>query len=145
MEKKCILEKIKQHPIETGTIITTAIIFTTLGATLGPYKTSILIITLIILYILLQGTKTTIKLIPLTAAIATHIGALTTYYSHPQILPLIIIEKTTQGKYTINIDIVQITTLYEIRQTLKNPPKCKTENTKTPQQTPINTKQAAVV
>ena len=65
---------------------------------------------------------------------AAHIGAVAAYYSNPLILPLIIIERSITGKYSINIDIVQLALLYEARYHLKHPPTCpqEAEDSKTP-------------
>ncbi len=149
MQQRCIIREIIGRPVELGVSIITAIIFLTLGLTLGPYKVSISTILLLLIYVILQNTRTSIRLIPLIAATTLHIGAILTYYSNPIILPLTIIERSIDGKYSINIDIIQLAIIYEARQQLKNPPKCtqeQPEKTKTPEQPTQETgPQAAVV
>ncbi|MCE4602110.1 MAG: hypothetical protein F7C08_02055 [Desulfurococcales archaeon] len=135
MALACIAAKTQKHPLEIGILILSILIFSTLGATLGPYRTSITIMGLLLIYILLQGASTPLRLIPLVAAASTHIAAVLAYYSNPLILPLVILERSTIHGYSINIDIVQIALLYEARQILKNPPICREEepeDTKTP-------------
>ncbi len=135
MALACIAAKIQEHPLEVAILLLSILIFSTLGATLGPYRTSITIMGLLLLYILLQGASTPVRLIPLAAAAAAHIAAVLAYYSHPLILPLVVLERSPTHGYSINIDIIQIAILYEARQILKNPPICaekEPEDTKTP-------------
>ncbi|MCE4599666.1 MAG: hypothetical protein F7C81_05660 [Desulfurococcales archaeon] len=129
-----LYEWVKPHIL--GVMLIIAVIGFTMGATLGPRRTSMAIIAAIILYMITTSMLPRTRIIFLLIAATLHIGALTSYYSNPIILPLIIIEQA-HNKYSLNIDIVQLAILYEARLQIQALKACKTrqpENTKTPEE-----------
>ncbi len=89
----------------------------TLGLILGlngrPELSSYMVVGGIIAYLISSITYHKARWVPLMLTLGLHIGAITSYYSNPIVLPLLIIERWGE-KSVINLDIVQLIIAYEI-------------------------------
>ena len=94
----------------------------------GPSISSYMVTGGIVAYLVTSLLIPKARWIPLALTLGLHVGAITTYYSNPLVLPLIIIERWGE-RSSLNIDVVQLILAYEIvasvisrlRQNLKTP------------------------
>jgi len=89
----------------------------TLGLILGlngrPELTSYMVMGGVIAYLVSSIVYGKARWIPLMLTLGLHIGAVTSYYSNPIVLPLVIVERWGE-RSVVNVDIVQLIIAYEI-------------------------------
>ena len=87
------------------------------GATItlagGPMGASIIVDIAIIAYALLLTSDPIDRHVVLAVAVGAHTAAILLYYSHPLILPFVVLERGKHGT-TLDIDLVQILLAYEV-------------------------------
>ncbi len=127
---KCGIRWILANPVVIGLSIVGAIAGATVGAASDPKASSFFIIVMLFAYTILSINNLPYRLAPLAAMITAHVASILSYYSNPLPLPLVVVERF-DGRYSINLDIVQIAIVYELYQIASARP-CKPENTKTP-------------
>ena len=128
----CGLRRILASPIVIGLSMIGAIAGATVGIAGDPRASSFFIMTMLFAYTLLSINGLPYRLAPLAAMIAAHIASITSYYSNPLLLPLIVVERAGD-RYSVNLDVVQLALVYELYQLVSTQP-CKPEKTKTPNQ-----------
>ncbi|MCE4624765.1 MAG: hypothetical protein F7C35_02730 [Desulfurococcales archaeon] len=97
-----------------------SLVFLTLGGVGGPRLVSIVAWGLLVVYILVVTSKDyeMYSWIVALALLTLHVGAVLSYYSHPEILPFFIIERDIKDGVvvheSVNFDFVQLVILAEI-------------------------------
>ncbi|MEB3846925.1 MAG: hypothetical protein GSR74_02985 [Desulfurococcales archaeon] len=102
---------------ELGLYLVVVFLALLVGATVtlagGPLGASVLVDISIIAYALLVTSNITARHAVIALALGAHIAALLKYYSHPIVLPFVIVERGAHG-YTLDIDLVQAVIAYEL-------------------------------
>ncbi len=117
---RCVVETMAK-PHVAASIAVLVMLTLPFSMTGSPRVSSITIVLLILGYAITSVVYPLARWAFLIAALAAHAVSIAIYYTNPLILPFVVLEREGE-RYSINIDLIQLILVYELRNALVTPP-----------------------
>jgi len=110
---KCVAgSAARPHVVAVTVLLTLAILPFALAG--SPRLSSTIIVAMVLGYAVSSIVYPVARWAFLVAALVAHAASIAIYYTNPLILPFVILEREG-GRYSINIDVIQLILIYEVR------------------------------
>ncbi|MCE4612517.1 MAG: hypothetical protein F7C07_01605 [Desulfurococcales archaeon] len=113
---RCVVETMAK-PHVAASIAVLVMLTLPFSMTGSPRVSSITIVLLILGYAIASVIYPLARWAFLIAALVSHVVSIAIYYTNPLVLPFVVLEREG-GRYSINIDLIQLILVYELRNAL---------------------------